>query len=512
MFLLGLGFFGLAAWKWLGVDDPFPGYGDLERRRRKGQQTLDERRDDILQDLDERLVTGRNKVKSIFKDPVERWDASIAAIRERERLFSDRGERIHQESTEAGQAIAMYRIANRQARPADSMAPSHWTTPYKHVSEPLQPPPEIRIRSLDYALDLREKELRVLRSCYSRLNRTHDACACRILAISYIYRDTSPRSVLELESEVEEAEIVDVVHRMGSRDGTLGIPNPDHAGLSISETSIHKYYSAVLFDKTKCYRDGVQAQADLMDSRLLTNSTNRTADCEQQKTIGQIAQAELQAINKEVYAGLADLHDKAQDAVDSFQKVQAVRELARVEKASGSDGTTRSNMPSSDYSPRRSASDKAVAALGAARDQALTRLTDSYNQSRERLESAFQNPVEAWRATDRAVRECRRLYAVYTLSVDQLRAQCREAVDLYRTANMEARRDGLPPPVHWSDTVEVDFRNPELPPDYDLCSFEVAKQIHQKDQLELDTQLNALTACYNGCHDQVMRLTELYNG
>ena len=513
LFLVGLGLFGLAAWKWLELDDPFPGYGAHERRRLERQKALDDKRHEILTELDKKLVDGRNKVDSVFEDPVERWNASIAAIRGRSKLFLDHREDIRQENIKAEQAITMYRIANRQARSAESMIPPHWDSPYKYdVTELPQCPPEIRIYPLDYALDLREKELKLLRSYYSKLNRTHDACACRVLSLSFICHGGSPRSMLELELGADQSEILDAIRCMGSRDGKLGIPDPNHAGLGISEASIRMFYSISLADSTKCYHRDLQVQADLMDSRLLTNSTERTVDYEQEQRNGQVAQAELQAIHKEVYAGLVDLHEKAQDAVDSFHKVKAAYELATVNKASGSDRTAQSNLPTGDYSHSKSAADIAVAALCTARDQALMRLTDSYNRSRSKLGSSFQNAVEVWEATDRAVRESSRLYASYTSTADQLNTQCREAIELYRTANTESRRDGMPPPVHWSDAPEVDLDSSESPPRYNLCSYEVAKQIHQNDQLALETQLDALTACYNDYHHQVMQLTELYNG
>ncbi|MDE2730965.1 MAG: hypothetical protein OXI38_06195 [Bacteroidota bacterium] len=512
LFLMGLAFFGLATWKWWQIDDPYPGYGDIGREWTRNRDALDEKRATMLAELDQKLVVGRDKVQGVFKDPVEQWHASVAALRERERLYRDHLESIGWSEMELKEVISMYRSANQQARPADSLPPPHWDTQFEHSLDVPAPPRELQIRPVDHALELRKSELQILQLCYSKLNATHDACACRVLTLSYISTGTEIEEISELNHDATQAQIVKAVSHMGDRDGKLGIPHSNHAGTGVSESRIRLFYLDLHERNARRYEEGLKAQLDVMDRRVLAGQVNGTENYSQPEPAQLVACSAMRGIVRESQVRLDDLRRQTQDAADTFQKAKAVREFASVNKAAGAEIAKPTSPSVSDFRQAKSDFEKARAAMAGSRDKVLERVSEIHKNACTELDATYKNPVKEWSRTDTAIGECKTLHASYITEAQQLNRKYQETIEIYRTANRQSRRDGLPAPAQWSPGVDPVIEEFKPPPNLELCAMDEAQRLQQDYARQMSVERDALDACLEDCYSRVSQLTELING
>ena len=507
--LIGLALFGVAAWKWWLMDDAYPGYGALERIRRQKYVALDTERNRMIDELDDRFVEGRKAVNAAFEDPVDRWRGAVAALRERERSFQKNNESLQALKDTLAQVIRMYRSSNRQARPSDLPVPGHWEMPYESPIGLPEPLADLKVFPFDRALELRQREMKILQECFSKLNSTHVACACRVLRLSHISNGELPEGLLSLSRDAERSEITEAVSSMGRLDGQLGIPSPDYAGESVNESTIRIFYSELVERNRSQYQTDLDEQVAQLDTRLKADLATEQESVAPFAKIGVAAAVDLRDIVTRYKVPLGDLRSKAQDAADAFARARSTDELAKVNKAAGRDVKRPASRQAGSYERARSVYDSAISDLNSKRDEALAKLAKSFEDSRSKLESAFWEPLEAWDAADRAINKCRVLHERYVQTEARFGDEYCEAISNYRTANRELRRDGLPAPRHWNNEVEAPS-NGHLPPlAFSLCTYERATEYHERDVKLLDGELKALEVCRETSHSQVIKLSEI---
>lgn len=187
LLLIGLAVCGLAAWDWWRMTDPYPGYGKVERARRKAEQdVLDEERemlDQLADQHDEAVVRQRKE----FADPTDLWKRGQEAIVELRGLhealavFSGELQRV------CRQAVETYRAENRAARSRPE--PEAWTVPANASWEmPEAPSPaniggeaEAARRSQAAKAEL-ERRIQALQACFEQ-------CQAEVVRAARLHHD-----------------------------------------------------------------------------------------------------------------------------------------------------------------------------------------------------------------------------------------------------------------------------------------------------------------------------------
>ena len=131
LMVFGIGFCAVGAWKWGSMDDPYPGYGKRERKRRKTEQELIQYRKQLLKVLTDRWTKLDDKQRVVFDEPLEQRKHTDTAIKERGRLHADFVGDFESLRASCQGAIEIYRTANRQARQDNQPVPSHWTETWR---------------------------------------------------------------------------------------------------------------------------------------------------------------------------------------------------------------------------------------------------------------------------------------------------------------------------------------------------------------------------------------------
>jgi hypothetical protein len=147
LFLLGLAFAGLGAWKGYHLDDPYPGYGPVARRWAAAEQTYLSNRQMRLEDAAE----ARDDAKTSIESGIERLRG---AAQQRDQILAQRARMIADFSVheahlaEAANAlIAVYRDANRATRTTPE--PPGFREPFGFAGSALDTPAMRALRSVE---------------------------------------------------------------------------------------------------------------------------------------------------------------------------------------------------------------------------------------------------------------------------------------------------------------------------------------------------------------------------
>ena len=173
LMLIGLLMCGVAAWKWLGMSDRYPGFGQLERRCRETEKRLLDERQELLAKLDADLKSAVTKQHSIFKDPADAWTRAVKAFGDLKQGHEELRDFARDLEEECRSALETYRSANREA-PRNEAEPAFWSKPWTASWELPDAPSEGERESRDRheakarseaARDERDQRLAKLRRC-----------------------------------------------------------------------------------------------------------------------------------------------------------------------------------------------------------------------------------------------------------------------------------------------------------------------------------------------------------
>jgi hypothetical protein len=116
LLVLGVGFEAFAIFKGYGLDDPYPGYGAMDRRRAAAREDYEELRQELIEDAAE--------IKDTFADELRvKIETLRASSTQREQLLATRNRSLTEYDAHeahlanaARQLLAVYRRANEEAR------------------------------------------------------------------------------------------------------------------------------------------------------------------------------------------------------------------------------------------------------------------------------------------------------------------------------------------------------------------------------------------------------------
>jgi len=168
LLLIGLAMCAAAAMDWFKTDDPYPGYGKRERRRRNTEERLLDDRRELLGHLNELHDDAARKLRSDFRDPVEVRQLALGDLNKLDARHTDLSDFARDLEKSCRGALDMYRTANREAR--TTAEPRIWQTPWAADWDLPEPPDRSRLTSeaeaeersrlMHEALEQRERKLR----------------------------------------------------------------------------------------------------------------------------------------------------------------------------------------------------------------------------------------------------------------------------------------------------------------------------------------------------------------
>lgn len=168
LLLIGLAMCAAAAMDWFKTDDPYPGYGKRERRRRNTEERLLDDRRELLGHLNELHDDAGRKLRSDFRDPVEARQLALSDFTKLDARHTDLVGFARDLEKSCRGALDMYRTANREAR--TTAEPQIWQTSWAADWDLPEPPDRSRLMSeaeaeersrlMHEALEQRERKLR----------------------------------------------------------------------------------------------------------------------------------------------------------------------------------------------------------------------------------------------------------------------------------------------------------------------------------------------------------------
>ncbi|MDE2982384.1 MAG: hypothetical protein OXU74_14425 [Gemmatimonadota bacterium] len=168
LLLIGLAMCAAAAMDWFKTDDPYPGYGKRERRRRNTEERLLDDRRELLGHLNGLHDEAARKLRSDFRDPVEARQLALGDFNKLDARHTDLVGFAHDLEKSCRGALDMYRTANREARtlPEPQIWQTSWAADWDLPEAPdgsrlmSEAEAEERSRLMHEALEQRERKLR----------------------------------------------------------------------------------------------------------------------------------------------------------------------------------------------------------------------------------------------------------------------------------------------------------------------------------------------------------------
>ena len=130
-----------------------------------------------------------------------------------------------------------------------------------------------------------------------------------------------------------------------------------------------------------------------------------------------------------------------------------------------------------------------------------------HGEAARKLRVEFRDPVEV---RELALSDYNKLHARHTDLCGfarDLEKSCRGALDIYRTANREAR--STPEPQIWQDSWEADWDLPEPPDRSDLIGQSEAEERSRLMHAVLERREQRLRDCHDECRELVIEITKL---
>ena len=174
LLLIGLAMCAAAAMDWFKTDDPYPGYGKRERRRRNTEERLLDDRRELLGDLNELHDGAARKLRTDFRDPVEARQLALNDFNKLDARHTDLVGFARDLEKSCRGALDMYRTANREARTTPD--PQIWQTPWVADWDLPEPPDGSRLMSEAEAEERSRHMHEALEQRESRLRDCHDEC------------------------------------------------------------------------------------------------------------------------------------------------------------------------------------------------------------------------------------------------------------------------------------------------------------------------------------------------
>lgn len=174
LLLIGLAMCAAAAMDWFKTDDPYPGYGKRERRRRNTEERLLDDRRELLGDLNELHDGAARKLRTDFRDPVEARQLALNDFNKLDARHTDLVGFARDLEKSCRGALDMYRTANREARTTPE--PQIWQTPWVADWDLPEPPDGSRLMSEAEAEERSRHMHEALEQRESRLRDCHDEC------------------------------------------------------------------------------------------------------------------------------------------------------------------------------------------------------------------------------------------------------------------------------------------------------------------------------------------------
>ena len=174
LLLIGLAMCAAAAMDWFKTDDPYPGYGKRERRRRNTEERLLDDRRELLGDLNELHDGAARKLRTDFRDPVEARQLALSDFNKLDARHTDLVGFARDLEKSCRGALDMYRTANREARTTPE--PQVWQTPWVADWDLPEPPDGSRLMSEAEAEERSRHMHEALEQRESRLRDCHDEC------------------------------------------------------------------------------------------------------------------------------------------------------------------------------------------------------------------------------------------------------------------------------------------------------------------------------------------------
>ena len=116
LFLLGWGFWVIAAVDVYGLDDPIPGYGSISRAKVKAHKDYDDFKADLLADLSDRRLENEDEIKSTRRHLSDLQAHLASLIESRAALISQWQEFGVATAAQFEELLSAYRMANRESR------------------------------------------------------------------------------------------------------------------------------------------------------------------------------------------------------------------------------------------------------------------------------------------------------------------------------------------------------------------------------------------------------------
>ena len=168
LLLIGLAMCAAAAMDWYKTDDPYPGYGKRERRRRKTEDRLEQDRRELLGDLNELHDDAARRLRNEFRDPVQARQLALSDYTKLHARHTDLRGFARDLAKSCSGALDIYRNANREARstPEPQVWHAPWLADWDLPDEPdgsalmSEAEAEERSRQMHAVLEERERQLR----------------------------------------------------------------------------------------------------------------------------------------------------------------------------------------------------------------------------------------------------------------------------------------------------------------------------------------------------------------
>lgn len=174
LLLIGLAMCAAAAMDWFRTDDPYPGYGRRERRRRKTEDRLEEDRREVLADLNELHDDAARRLRNDFRDPVQARQLALSDYTKLRARHTDLRGFARDLAKSCSGALDIYRNANREARSTPD--PQVWHRPWVADWDLPEPPDGSRLMSEAEAEERSRHMHAVLEERERRLRDVHDEC------------------------------------------------------------------------------------------------------------------------------------------------------------------------------------------------------------------------------------------------------------------------------------------------------------------------------------------------
>ena len=138
LLLIGLLWWVAGTIDWFKLDDPYPGYGKRDRRRKKAEEELSDRRAEMLENLTEIHKGATDELGRAFTDPLDSWQLALNDFGSLDRQHRDFAEFSTSLAASVRGALDIYRNVNVDHReaPEPPAWEAHWAAEWDLPAAP----------------------------------------------------------------------------------------------------------------------------------------------------------------------------------------------------------------------------------------------------------------------------------------------------------------------------------------------------------------------------------------